>query len=233
MPFEEIQGQQRALRIVRNALRNQGLPQAYLFYGIEGSGRFTLALSLAKALMCANQDWDFCGLCSSCLRIAGEGHPDVYLVRPQSRKGGKDWVTDPDLGIIRIEQIRELQRWVAVRGFESSWRVIILDGADKMNTPAANALLKTLEEPPPQSLLILVSPSRTQLLPTVVSRCQPVYFSAIPQSELEAFLFKQHSAGREEIPLIAALAQGSLGKALAMDSQWVFNDRRQWLEKPL
>ena len=84
MPFEDIQGQPRALRIVRNALRNKSLPQAYLFYGIKGAGRFTLALSLAKALMCTNQDGDFCGHCSSCRRIDGEGHPDVYVVRPQS-----------------------------------------------------------------------------------------------------------------------------------------------------
>ncbi len=231
MPFEEILGQERAVRILKNALINKCLSHAYLFYGGEGSGRFTTALALSKVLICKEEETSSCGSCSACLRIEKEGHPDVYVVRPQSRKGTKDWVTDPEMGAVRIEQIRELQRWIAVRGFESGWRVVIFDGAEKMNPSAANALLKTLEEPPMQSLIILISPNRTQLLPTIVSRCQPVYFSAVPRKEIETYLDENKELSKESLPLISALSQGSLGKAIRIDTEWVLHERRLWVER--
>ncbi len=231
MPFEEILGQERAVSILRNALMNNCLPHAYLFYGGEGAGRFTSALALSKALICKEEKTASCGSCSACLRIKKEGHPDVYVVRPQSRKGAKEWVTDPEMGAVRIEQIRELQRWIAVRGFEGGWRVAIFDGAEKMNPAAANALLKTLEEPPAQSLIILISPNRTQLLPTIVSRCQPVYFSAVPRKEIETYLNENKELSKESLPLISALSQGSLGKAIRIDTEWVLHERRIWVER--
>ncbi len=230
MPFEQILGQERASRILKNALINNCLSHAYLFYGIEGSGRFTTACALSKALICKEKEKGYCGICSACLRIDKEGHPDIYVVRPQSRKGTKDWVDDPEMGSIRIEQVRELQRWIAVRGFEGGWRVVIFDGAEKMNLAGANALLKTLEEPPGQSLIILISPNRTQLLPTIVSRCQPVYFSAVPRKTIETYLYENNELPQENLSLIAALSQGSLGRAIKIDSKWVLDERRHWLK---
>jgi len=233
MPFEDILGQERAKRVLTRALAENKLPHAYLFYGAEGLGRFKTALTLAQALLCKAREADSCGDCSACTRVAKENHPDVIVVRPQSRKGTNEWIVDPDLGTIRIEQIREFQRWIAVRSFEGGGKVGIFEGADKMNQSASNALLKTLEEPPPASLLILVSPTRSQLLPTIVSRCQPVHFAPLPQEDLEAFLSERQELPREGVSLVSALSGGSPGKALEMDSQWVTETRREWIDRLL
>ncbi|MEW6442116.1 MAG: DNA polymerase III subunit delta' [bacterium] len=231
MPFQEVFGQDRVLRILRKALEKDSLPHAYLFYGPDGVGRFKVALSLAKALLCGNLARDFCGTCPSCRRVQSEEHPDVLILRPQSRKGEKDWVVDPEMGEIRIDQVRELRHWTSVGSFQGAWRVAILEGADKMNAAAANALLKTLEEPPPKALLILVSPTRTQLLPTIVSRCQAVHFPPITRKELEAALADRLKGPPGDVTVLAGLADGSIGRALALDREWVFEGRRHWIER--
>ncbi len=231
MSFDDILGQERPKRILTRALAENKLPHAYLFYGAEGLGRFKTALTLAEALLCEAREGDSCGDCSACKRVAKENHPDVIVVRPETRKGAKEWIIDPDLGTIRIEQIREFQRWIAVRAFEGGWKVGIFEGAEKMNAAASNALLKTLEEPPPASLLILVSPTRSQLLPTIVSRCQPVHFAPLPQEDLEAFLSERQELPKEGLSLVSALSGGSPGKALQMDPQWVTETRREWIDR--
>lgn len=231
MSFEDIFGQERAKRVLTRALAENKLPHAYLFYGAEGLGRFKTALALAQALLCETGKGDACGECSACRRVARENHPDVIVVRPESRKGIKEWIIDPDLGTIRIEQIREFQRWISVRSFEGGWKVGVFEGADKMNQAASNALLKTLEEPPPASLLILVSPTRSQLLPTIVSRCQPVHFAPLPEEDLEAFLSERQEIPKEGLSLVSALSGGSPGKALTLDSEWVTEVRREWIDR--
>jgi len=231
MSFEEILAQERPIRVLTRALAANTLPHAYLFYGSEGLGRFKTALALAKALLCRNGEGDACGSCSVCTRVGRENHPDVLVVRPESRDDGKEWVVDPELGTIRIEQIRDFQRWISVRAFEGGWKVGIFDGAEKMNQSASNALLKTLEEPPPASLLILISPTRGHLLPTVVSRCQSVPFSPIPQDDLERFLSERKEIPKEALSLVSALSGGSPGKALRMDPQWVVGVRREWIDR--
>jgi DNA polymerase-3 subunit delta' len=127
MPFEDILGQERPKRVLTRALTEKKLPHAYLFYGAEGLGRFKTALTLAQALLCKAKEGDACGDCSACTRVAGENHPDVIVVRPESRKGTKEWIIDLDLGTIRIEQIRGFQRWISVRSFEGGWKVGIFE----------------------------------------------------------------------------------------------------------
>ncbi len=219
------------MRILRNALASGNLPHAYLFHGAEGRGRFTTALALAKALLCEEAAGDFCGRCSSCLRVDKGSHPDLLVVRPESRKGADHWEEDPENGSIHIERIRSLQRWIAPRAFEGGWKICILDGAEKMNREASNALLKTLEEPPPRSLLVLVATSRNRLLPTIVSRCRAVHFAPIPAEELAELLQARAGLSPERALLVASLAEGSLGKALAMDTEWLDLERKEWLGK--
>jgi len=231
LPFQEIVGQDRVIQILKRALERDNLPHAYLYYGADGVGKFKVALSLAKALLCEKAERDFCGACPVCRQIESGNHADVLVLRPESRKGEKDWFVDPAMGTIRIEQIRQLQHWIAVGSFQGGWRLGILEGADKLNAHAANSLLKTLEEPPPRSLLILISPTRTQLIPTIVSRCQPVYFPPIARAELEAALTGRLEASADAVTVLARLADGSIGKALALDRDWVFQERGQWIAR--
>ncbi len=231
MAFTDIIGQDRAVGILRSALAAESLPHAYVFYGAQGVGRYRTALALARAIVCRSGGEESCDTCLDCKRVDGENHPDFLVVRPLSRKGNKEAVVDPELGAIRIDQIRELQRWVVVRSFMGGWRVVVLDGADKANPAASNALLKTLEEPPPKTLLILISPSRTQLLPTIVSRCQSLYFPPVPREILESVLRERMGDEATDLSLVAALAEGSVGKAVGLDLEWVFHERRQWIER--
>ena len=235
MPFHEILGQARAIRVLQQALAASNLPHAYLFHGMPGVGRCRTALALAAALFCeaVSEEADACGRCSHCRRVEREEHPGLSVIRPLSPKGEKEWVVDPGRGQIRIHQVRELQKWLAAGSFEGGWRVCILDGAERMNSQAANALLKVLEEPPPESLLLLISPTRTQLPATVVSRCQALYFPPVPRAEIESILRTRGAGGAagEDPSLVAALSSGSVGKALSMDAQWVFGERRQWIRR--
>ncbi len=239
MPFAEIVGQDRALRVIRRALGAGTLPHAWLFYGPEGVGKFKTALAVAKALVCSRAPADdFCGVCADCTRIDNEAHPDVLVVRAESKQGereggGAGGGGQESSGEIRIEQVRQFQRWAAVAAFQGGWRIGIFDGAERMNPYAANALLKTLEEPPPRMVLMLVSPSRGALLPTIASRCQPLHFPPAGRDEVAAALAGEVKGTPEELGLLAELAGGSIGKALNLgqDRDWVFRERRRWVEK--
>ena len=231
MPFEEIIGQERIVRVLKSTLSTQTLPHAYLFYGAVGVGRYKTARAVAKAIFCKRMEADFCGECLDCQRVEKESHPDFIVIRPMTRKGEKEGEVDHDLGEIRIDPVRELQRWISIRSFEGDWRVCVLDGAENLNIQAFNALLKTLEEPPEKSLLILISPTRTQLLPTVLSRCHALYFPPLPGKRLEDILSKQTSEPREDLSLLAALSGGSIGKAIEMDREWIFLRRREWMHR--
>lgn len=235
MPFAEIIGQERAIRVIRKTLAAGTLPHAWLFYGPEGVGKFKTALAVAKSLLCGRAAADeFCGMCADCTRIENEAHPDVLVLRAESKEGQKEGGTAgsrQESGEIRIEQVRQLQRWAAVAAFRGGWRVGILDGAERMNPHAANALLKILEEPPPRMVLLLVSPSRRALLPTIASRCQALHFPQAGREEVASALAGRVEGTSEELGLLAELAEGSIGKALRLDRDWVFRERKLWVDR--
>ena len=233
MPFEEVIGQEKTIRTLRNALIQGTFPHAYLFYGSRGVGKYKVAISFAKAILCGRREADFCGTCSACRRIEEGNHPDVLFVRPGVTKQGEGWYYDPDNGTIQIGQVRDVQRWISVRSFEGGYKIAIFEGAERMNSPAANALLKVLEEPPLETLLILISPTKTQLPPTMTSRCQKIYFPPLSKEALQRVLEHSLEGSREEgmSSLMVALAEGSVGKAMSMDMEWVHVERRRWIEK--
>jgi DNA polymerase III subunit delta' len=230
MPFSEILGQDRAVQALRAALRRGALHHAYLFAGPEGVGKGTTARLLAQAANCAADDGDACGDCPSCRKIARGVHPDVIVIERErdmakagrwEPKGGRT----PSRDIV-VDQVRELvDRRLALRRFEGRRRVVLLDPADAMNAQAQNALLKTLEEPPPDTTLVLVSSSADALLPTVRSRCLRLPFAPLPDDLVAARLA---AAGHppEGVRLATTLAAGSLGKALALDADAMAERRR-------
>lgn len=217
MGFKEIIGHRRPIRLLQNAILNDRLPHTYLFYGPEGVGKRLTALTLAKALNCESGREDCCDQCPSCRKIEDSNHPDIVLVRPEGQ-------------FIKIDAIRELQRALAYRPYEGKRRVCILDEADRMKAESANALLKTLEEPPPDTLLILVTVEKDLLLPTILSRSQPVRFDPLPMDHIVDELVKRRSMGETEARTVAELSQRSLGRALAVLDQEVWERRPKILE---
>ena len=190
---------------LKTLLQEQRMPHALLFCGPEGVGKLKAARVLAAALLCEQPEP--CGTCASCRALLTDTHPDYYEVLPESR--GKAAKT------IKIEQIREMQQEIARIPILAKRRVVVLDGADTMNDAAANSLLKTLEEPTGQVVFILVTSARSSLLDTILSRCMPVSFGALPREALTQALVR-HGMPAEQAPELAALSDGSMGRALQL-----------------
>jgi len=206
MSFATFIGNQHIRDGIQQALKNNSLPHAYIFYGPEGVGKRTLALILAKSLNCLNLKDDCCDKCNSCYKIDKGLHPDVRLLLP----GGKVSIS--------IEQMRgEIRRTIYLKPMEGRKRVYIIDEAERMTTEAANSLLKTLEEPPSAAILILLTTSYLSLLPTIRSRCQALRFSSIRREELRDFLVKTYDYSEKKASHISELSEGSVGIASAMD----------------
>jgi DNA polymerase-3 subunit delta' len=217
MGFADILGQEKSVAILRGALAANRLHHAYLFTGPDGVGKRTTAIMMAMALHCAEKNGDACGRCVECARIKARNHPDVREIEPLP--GKKE---------ILIKQVREMEKELRYRSFTGGRKIAILDPASLLNPFSQNALLKTLEEPPPESLLILIAPNAGALLPTLRSRCLRVNFGPIPREVLARFLAAKKGRAAEEAELLAALSMGSLGVALAMDGKVWAGARREW-----
>jgi DNA polymerase III subunit delta' len=217
MAFKEIIGHRRQLDILRLALTSGRLHHAYLFVGNEGIGKRTLAIGLAKTMHCSESADDFCGNCVDCQRIAGGNHPDVRVIEPLD--GKKE---------ISIQQVREFERELNYRSFTGQRKIIIIDPATLMNLSSQNALLKTLEEPPQNSLIILIASSAGGLLPTVRSRCLQISFAPLTRSEVVQYLRAKQRMTGDEIEFLAAMSMGSIGAALSLDKESFVEKRRIW-----
>lgn len=239
--FENLVGNDRVKDALRRMLASKRVPGALLFAGEDGSGKKLFAIELARALNCLSpRGVEACGKCSACARIGS--WPSPPATDPEQEKHIA-WSEHPDVGLIRppkrivaVDQIRQVEVEANFRPFEGAARVFLIEEADRLNLSSANALLKTLEEPPPTSHLILLTARPASLLPTIRSRCQAVHFVPLSASEIEAYL-TTHSASvavgrRERAPLsaadaslIARAARGSLGRALGIEPS-VYRERR-------
>jgi DNA polymerase-3 subunit delta' len=191
--------------LLLRALDAGRLPPALLLSGPEGVGKRTLALAVGRALVCERRGG--CEpTCAACRRAAQGAHPDVILVRPETQA-------------IKIAQIRDVVREIMGRPFEAGARAVVIDDAHSMTEEAANALLKSLEEPPPTSHVLLVTSAPQALLPTIRSRCQALRMGPLPAPVLEEHLRTRAGLDAEEARLRAALAGGSVGAALAFESE--------------
>ena len=172
MPFRDVVGHVRLIDLLSRSVASSTLPPSLLFAGPAGIGKRLTALAVAQALNCTDGSQftvhgsgaDACGVCAACTRIARGVHPDVLFVSPG------------DSGAIKIDQVRDIVDRAQYRPFEGRRRAVIIDEADVLVHPAQNALLKTLEEPTPSSVFILVSARPYMLLPTVLSRCPQLRF---------------------------------------------------------
>lgn len=207
MAFGKVKGQDRAIGFLKGSIRRGKLAHAHLFLGPPGTGR-TAAVELAGALNCESPEQaegEACGECLACRKIARGIHPDVCLIRPEGR-GDR----------IRIEAIRSLQRAIALKPCEGKKKVWILEKAESMTEEAANCLLKTLEEPPVDSYLVLISANPDRLLPTVLSRCQRVVFSSLEPEEVRDILIEEHGLESQFAHFLACFSEGGMERALRL-----------------
>jgi DNA polymerase III subunit delta' len=196
--WEEIYGQDRAVGFLKETLRRGEMPHALVFTGPRGVGKYSTALLCAAALLCPAGEPD---ACACCLKVARGVHPDLHLVEAEGNQ-------------ILIDQVRDLEGELSIKAKESLRKVAIVDEAGTMNQEAANAFLKTLEEPPPETFIILVVESREALLETVASRCHEVRFSALGKRDIEAFLVEREGLDATEAERLARLSGGIFGRAL-------------------
>jgi DNA polymerase-3 subunit delta' len=229
--FDRLTGNQHVKGILRRMLSAGRVPGALLFAGEDGVGKKLFALELSKMLNChAPVGVEACDRCSSCIRISQSKfpdysddkdkkekllkseHPDVALARPFNR-------------ILRIGPMREIEQEANFRPFEGKARIFIIEEADKLNEHSSNALLKTLEEPPQTSHLILITSRPASLLPTIRSRCQMIRFAPLSPSEIEAHLLSSKQVSPTDARLLSHLARGSIGRALSTDLE-IFRQQR-------
>ena len=211
--FNNIIGHKFQKSLLIRAAREGVVSHAYLFSGPDGVGKKLLAVEFAKMLNCTSDlkssTTEQCE-CSSCRKVDRGIHPDVVLVQYEG-------VND-----IKVDQIREgVEEKLFLKPFEGSFKVVIVDESERMNRSAQNAFLKTLEEPPPYSVIILLTSRYQTLLPTIRSRCQIVNFSPLPIEEITKILEKETGLSGPEVELSSRLSEGSPGTALKFDKELI------------
>jgi DNA polymerase-3 subunit delta' len=199
--FTQLLGQEKAKRLLSRSLMAGRVPHAYIFKGPEGVGKRLFARGVAAAVNCRDtKRLGACGVCSSCKKFRSMNHPDFLVV-------------SPDRGVIKIDRIRQLTKELSYPPYESAMRVVVLEDVQTMRREAANSLLKTLEEPPENNLLILTAEASREILATLTSRCQVVPFSRLSVADTVTILVRQ-GIDHETARLLARLSEGSPGKAL-------------------
>lgn len=221
----DVVGHERVVQSLQRGIAAGHLAHAYLFVGPPQIGKTTLAVRLAQAVNCA-QTAPPCGVCRSCVKIERGIHPDVQFIGPAEERArhapGQLSPEEADarrrkrvrLDLIPIDDIRAMQRSMALAPLEGRWKVALIARAERMTEEAANALLKTLEEPPAHVILALTTTDAGLLLPTIVSRCQALPLAALPRAQVEAALRERWRAPADSARLLAALAGGRLGWAV-------------------
>jgi len=203
MAFKNIVGNEKAKTLLRRYLELKKMPNSMLFWGPEGVGKMSLAKEVAKAINCKKLQEDACDSCSSCRAVMNENHPDIMFIYPKGN-------------MLKIEQMRMLKQIAYFKPMIGKKRVFIIDDAEKMNEEAANSLLKTLEEPPAFTHVILITTNPFLILPTIKSRCQIVRLSPLSSEEIEKVLIEK-GYQRERARIISLLSRGNLKEALTLD----------------
>ena len=198
-----IIGHQQIVEQLQRTVVSDRIAGAYLFVGPGGVGKETVARYFAQLIFCQQeaQPPTACGVCLACRKLDSGNHPDIQYIRPEG-------------SLLRIGQIRELQKRIIYEPLEASRKVYILTDVERMNAEAENCLLKTLEEPPASSVLILLTSNIQALLPTTRSRCQILQFHPMPVQTLAAVLMDRFSVAPEQATSLAIAAGGAIGKAI-------------------
>jgi DNA polymerase-3 subunit delta' len=217
MSFQNIKGQDKPLSLLKAYLAHSRLEGSFLFSGPEGVGKRMAAITLAKAVNCLEDGLDACSQCPSCKKIEQHQHPDVHII-----SAGE--------GEIKIELIRQMQQEIFLRPYEGKKKVFIFDNAHRLNPEAANALLKVLEEPPPASLIILLSDKPTLLFRTIISRCKTVKFFPLKRQQLKEILEEDYKLTSQLAHFLAYFSEGRLGYALRLKDSEIFQEKNRLID---
>lgn len=213
--FDEICGNARLLDHLQGALRTKRTSHAYLLAGGEGMGKKRIAQTFAMCLECEEGGTEPCGRCSSCRAFLAGSHPDIATVRPTKKTLGVDDIREQILEDVKLKQYRY------------PYKIYIVEQADTMTVQAQNALLKTLEEPPAYAVFLLLAQRMENFLPTVLSRTVVLKLRPLPEQTVAEYLCRKKQVSPEEAGVLAAYAQGSIGRALSLLEEEGFAAMRQ------
>lgn len=201
--FENILGNDKIKEALKNIIINKNASHSYMFIGVEGIGKKLIATEFSKRLLCNNEKID-CNSCKSCIEFDSKNHPDFLIL-------------EPDGNLIKIEQIRNMQKKIQEKPIISKRKIYIINDADKMTKEAQNCLLKTLEEPPEYISIILIGNNESSFLPTIKSRCMIIHFEPLKNAEIKKYL--QTEFGTDSINIqddMLDIFQGSIGKEIKL-----------------
>ncbi|MFH1798109.1 MAG: DNA polymerase III subunit delta' [Candidatus Omnitrophota bacterium] len=216
--FQDIKGQSNALRYLSKSLSLGRVVSSYLFSGPRGVGRVLTAKAFITALICPNKNnkQEACGVCPTCRRISIFEHPDAAWIKPEKNKA------------IKIEEIRKVKELLSLKPYESPVNICVIEDAHMMTQEACNALLKVLEEPPGNSILILITDRKELLLPTVISRCTEVQFRPLSVEDTKDIIMEKVTDADEAFAaFLAYFSQGSPGRALMMIDECVMDKKNE------
>ena len=217
--WREVVGHTRAVAALSRAVVASRPHHAYLVLGPAGLGKMTLARALSGALLCVGASDGACGQCVACSKLHNNMHTGLHTIVPGGRSN-----------TIQVDQIQALQRALSFRRLDGEWRVVLIDDAGSMNETAQNKLLKTLEEPPEGTVLILCALHPAQMLQTVRSRCQKITLGAVDDTALRGWLTDTHGAATSAAHAAVEGAQGIPGRALELLDPETAGDRRARLD---
>ena len=215
-------GQVQLSNILENSFHQGKVAHAYMLVGPHKVGKLATAIKIAQALNC-DGDNKPCGGCTPCNRIESGVHPDIQIITP---------TTDEETGrqhtVVRIQQIREMERSSSLAPYEGNYRVFIIDSVNSIAEEAANALLKTLEEPPSSVVLLLLATDEASILPTIISRCQKLEVKPLSEHDMFNLLTENHAIESVDAKLLAKVSNGRLGWALeAAKTPSILGDRQK------
>lgn len=214
MSLKTVIGQDRIINILMEAKRQNNVFHAYVFEGPEGVGKKYAAFNFAKALLCLYDEEDACEICASCKKMASKNHPDYHMIGSEGNS-------------IKDAQVEEIQNTMSKKPFEGERIITVIDHADAMTVRAQNRLLKTLEDPTPNTIMILLTQNASMLLPTITSRCMILKFTSIPDKQMRTYLIEKYALDKEEANVLASFSKGCIGRAEKLLMSEDFKERRR------
>lgn len=213
--INEIIGQEHIKEHLRQSIKAQKISHAYMISGENMSGKEFIAKAFAQALLCENpgEDGEACNECHSCRQAVTRNNPDII------------YVTHEKPNIISVEEIRtQIVSDVSIKPYKGKWKIYILNEAEKMNTQAQNALLKTLEEPPEYVVIMLLTTNTQMMLPTIISRCIPINMRPVDDNLVRKYLMKEEKIPDYQADICVAFARGNIGKAKSLATSEEFDE---------